>query len=306
MHCIVMSSPRGRRAWNIHRSIELLAYHRGERIVRILFVLLAENKLADGANILRIMHRGSVRCTLAEPWPLPCHPDEETSRSIGILEQLYGKAFEESGGHILYKNALSPCDTWHQDSEPREVLLWPRCEHSATDGDGSGHIEVERPQTDFARYVPFTTWSCGPFSEEKLYLISFHLEFAGETYDTLVEREPTFSVDGPERLLSRIRYDDLANVPAKHREGWVSRWADFDAPATRVPSDSYDVLIMEPPLADQVTINDECCTTGIYQAPMQPGDSAVRFVTTDDFFTLPMSYAHEHTESKKSSHAATG
>lgn len=290
MHCIVMSSPKGKEAWKIYRSVEILGYHQTDRRVKILFTILAENMLASEPNVLRFLHRGNVRCQVVQSWPLASHPDERDHNVKGILETLYGKAFEESEGHVLRRNVLSCCDVWEK-IETQNIVDWPAVSLSSLNTEKGGYLPQEDPPDNADDYVPFCTWTLPPFPEKGLYLIAFSLQFSGETYRRLVEREPTFSVDGPERVLSVIEYDDFVNYGENKLAQWQARLAEFQDDSKRLAGESYDVIILGDPLADDVEVQQEMCIRGIHVAPMQPITRAKRFVTTDQSFTLPLKYA---------------
>lgn len=292
MHCILMSSPTGNGLigsadWHIHRSVEVLAYHKNEECVRILVMVLAEN-LADAPNYLRFLHRGNVDCSLVTPsYPLPRHPDENRGSDVGILESVYGKAFKDCKG-CVQEEALTPWDAWENvarrsitlygGSEPKTAKFAP--EHNVPSG-GS--------------YVPFCVWKLGPFDGQGFYLIAFSLEFHSQTYKYLVNgNDGIFSVDGPRRLLAAIKYRDLMNC-REEAPFWKGLLNDFENHETAVKSDNYDVILLDEPLADKVNVrSDRCTTNGIHKAAqnqLHESYPAVRYVTTDPYFTLPLSYA---------------
>jgi hypothetical protein len=295
MHCIVMSSPnntlKGNAGWHIHRSVEVLAYHQAAECVKILFLVLAEN-LLDGPNVLRFLHRGNVQCRLICPsYPLPRHPDEEYEpQQPGILESVYGKAFNVYGACVR-EHALTPWEAWARKTRQSVTLF----------GGNELKNDILSPEFDVPEddsYIPFCTWKLEDFKNKGLYLISFSLEFSGETYKRLVASDESFSVDGPQRLLSAIKYRDIPDYRNEQRN-WLDRLRAFEDEATAVCSDSYDVIILGSPLADEVNICYDRCCNGIHKAAQNqpaPDCHAVRYVTTDQFFTLPLSYVETHAE----------
>jgi hypothetical protein len=287
MHCIVISSPSGTDSWRIHRSIEILAYRRREQRVTILFTLLAENRLPDRPNALRLLHRGKVTCRLIPPWPLPRHPFESKSAK-GILEKVYGQAFQRSENGLSRVRALTSRDSWN-DISPTPVFLGPEDKNNALTSQNVVPPEVE--VLDSSGYIAFTTWQLEPFTQQGLYLLSFTLEFSGETYRKLVESEPTFTIDGPMRLLARIEYSDLDRSDKNTYEISRKHLADFKNPRRIINCESYDVIILGPPLGDQVEIDEIACPVGICSAPLQPNGNAQRFLTDNQFFTLGLAYS---------------
>jgi len=294
MHCVMMSSPkgnglRGSADWHVYRSVELLAYHKTEQRVRILLMILAES-LADVPNYLKLLHRGNVDCDLVTPsYPLPRHPDENNKNNVGVLESVYGKAFKDCKNcYVQEEKKLTPWDAWMSVAQ-RTVALY------GGPNPKTAKLEPKNRVPSDGSYVPFCTWELGPFVEKGLYLLAFSLEFHGQTYNHLVNgQDGTFSVDGPRRLLAAIQYRDLMNYPID-QDYWNCLLGDFNNPETAVKSESYDVILLGPPFADKVEVRADRCTNGIHKAAKnQPHElcrHAVRYVTTDQYFTLPLSYA---------------
>jgi len=287
MHCIVLSSPTDKKNWKVYRSIEVLAYHRGwAGYVRILFGLMLENRLKGQPNFLRLLHCGNVALTLKKSWPLPPHDDAPDST---FIQSFYGQAFKEDAGQVLQVRNLSPWDEWMEE-EPTPVLVWPDQEAIDKGMSPGREITPEGTTTQECESPPFTVWQLGPFSQVGLHLVTFSLTFSGETYRRLVEANDSFSVDGPERLLDRIRYFDLAEADMRYRPEWDKLLADFLDPQKRLTSEAYDVVILGPPFADRTTRVSDALRNGIHTAPLGlegPGD---RFITTSEYFSLPLRY----------------
>jgi len=293
MHCIVLSSPNGKGVWYISRSAEVLGYHRLERRARILFMLVAKNLLPSGRpNTLGVLHRGNNRFTRAHAWPLPRHPDEkpEFSQAKGVLEQLYGEAFEfdEQTQRVYRRQVLSPDDTWRLGKRT-EVTLW----------EGEAR-EIPSPKPEgFEGYVPFTSWTLGPFDGMGHYLIAFELEVSGESYDRLVEEHPFFTIDGPYRLLDEIEYGDLPRLAQCERGEWMRLLGPFKDEASRLDSVSYDLVILgggradaTVTSADKIEVEQDIRPCGACEAPRQdPGLVSKRFLTFNPFFSIAVKYA---------------
>jgi len=285
MHCVLLNSPCGDAYWRIHRSVEVLGYH--EQEVRILLALYLENLAPTGTeNYLGMMHRGHVECKIVPAWPLPQHPDEvkaELRAKDSILRQLYEPAFTQIDGRLVQLKGLTTWDTWHSVKERRVIPEkdgWKLTRSS------------EIPYMDSGGWVPFTTWRIGPFTESAFYLITCVLGFTGETYRELVDRESDFTVDGPMRLLARVR-DDLLRLPQQDRARWVGELARFEC-SHLLPGDGYDVIILAPPLAEEVRTSGQI---GIASAPLQPDRGsrhlADRFIASDQRFSMVVEYAVE-------------
>jgi hypothetical protein len=287
-----MSSPEGKDSWKIHRSIEVLGYHGAERCVRVLVVLLAENQLSDKTNKLNILHRGNVTCHILKPWPLPRHMDEDQTAEKGILEQYYAAAFKEYSSRLFRTDILKAWDQWEISPEPQEVIPWSPLEAQGCNIQEGNFLAPVEPYRINHAHIPFTSWTLEPFNRKALYLISFQLEFSGETYGRLIEHDGNFSVDGPERLLNFIESEDLADLEDRELAEWSGQLADFADCSKRVGSVCYDVIIVNPPFADAVSAADEWCRKWIYPAPKQNSPMATRFVTTSQWFTIALYYDH--------------
>jgi hypothetical protein len=306
MHCIVLSAPLGRHTWELRRSIEVIGYHRKEEEVRILLLLYAENKLPieEGENCLWMMHRGNLECCWKPSWPLPLHRDEEDACVLpnsSILMRLYGEAFDEKRSedserqkHLFRVNRLSQWDSWEK-VESEIVHRWqPSCGlPMAADRSGEIFMAPQFPVPTLEEDVPFTSWRIGNFTEPGLFLITFALRFSGETYKRLVSQQPQFTVDGPQRLLTRTKYEVLNR---EDREIWSEQLALFEREPV-LPTRGYDVIVLNPPFADEI---ETFAPSGMAQAPRQPESSDAllgnRFITLNHEFTMLAQYANQTVE----------
>jgi hypothetical protein len=271
--------------------------------VQILFMLLAKNLLRPGKqNFLHIMHRGAVQLHLQKPWPLPRHPNEPGG-GPGILQSLYGSAFrfDHKEGRIFRYRVLSPADTWRPDERV-----------PVTDWLGACQPEASAKPAHGDSYVPFTTWELGPFETEGYHLIAFSLEFSGETYRKLVEHCEFFTIDGPQRLLDEIEYGDIATLPLGEQGEWMRRLDQYKTEATRLDSQSYDIVVLGTGMADAVStltdriqIERRLAIRGAGEAPLQPAEpSAKRFLTFNRFFSIALRYVASEAECESSMLAA--
>lgn len=327
MHCVVMSSEKGNHTWSVWRTVEVLAYHKEERCVRILFLILAKNNSVDsGPNYLKLLHRGNVECTLLPPWPLPRHYDEgeNTKGKVGavqgILEDLYGKVFSGEEAPIVLSKCLTPWDSFVEISERIEVRAGPDLPAGQGGFPLPMKLDADQLRVDECSYRPFTTWTVGPFNHAGMYLIAFSLNFTGETYADLVERSmriatnetdasgelaahgerievaPGFSVDGPQRLLALINYLDLPlSRNEQERKDFITMLEPFQDEDKRIEPEAYDVVILNYPLADPVEVDSEAMLrNSIYEAPLQasPLGRAKRFITVDNCFTIGLKYVN--------------
>lgn len=297
MHSILISSPYGKKAWSLHRSTEIIGYHRHEKRVSIVVALLVMNKLRRAENFLRFTHRGNVQCQLIPSWPLPRHPDEKPQLRPSVLEMLYSPGFSEEADGVYRKLHRTPWDSWHAGADEVKIRVWPP--GSAVDSTDSAESSSNRlrlltPEADSDIFVPISTWELGPFSRNGFHLIAFSLAFQGETYERLVGECSSFSVDGPRRLISQILQDKQAISDRSAPDPSAIRINDFLDPSLRLTATSYDIVILGPPWtsADKVEVCQDQCATGIYPAP-QPlvCDGIQRFLARDQCFTLPFAYA---------------
>jgi hypothetical protein len=293
MHCIVLSSPAGKDAWRVHRSVEILAYHRDAKRISILFILLVEN-LLPSKNELRVLHRGNVECNLVPSWPLPLHRDEEAG-TRGVLNDIYGTMFRKDGENLLRVKKLTSWDAQENIEGDVSIADWAVQTGLLSCSDEASFFPPEIAPLSKGNHVPFTTWMFSPFHQSGFHLLSFRLQFEGLTYDRLVPNDDIFTVDGPERLLARIEYEDIIELSSEEKKSWRLRLEEFEDPEKRLLCENYDVIILGPPHGDAVARVTEYNANGIYPAPRQSGTNAQRFITTNNLFTLPLMFAAETT-----------
>jgi hypothetical protein len=289
MHCVLLNSPCGDGYWRLHRSVEVLGYH--EQEVQILLALYLENLAPDGMeNYLSMLHRGRVECNFVPAWPLPQHPDEAMAGHRAkdcVLRQLYESAFTRQGGTLTQRKGLTKWDTWHSVAERRVI---PKLENR---DDRETWQMSESRCSETGSWVPFTTWRLGPFKESAFYLVTCALRFTGETYNELVDRKRNFTIDGPLRLLTRLKCEDLLRLSARERTKWASELSRFED-SHLLLGDEYDVIILVPPLAEQVRTYGQI---DIASAPLQPARGrqkiAERFITSDHRFSMALEFAAE-------------
>lgn len=299
MHCVLLSSPFGAQSWHMRRSVEMLGYHKEEMVVRALVTVGLENRLEGTPNFLRILHRGKVNAYLRPAWKLPAHPDElahweragtpaDSPARQTVLNKLYRAAFDDTNV-LCQKLKLTGWDEY-QRIEPVPVMpCKPNLSLEQITPTERGWSMLPEFCSSNEAHIPFTIWTLGPFTEPGLHLIAFELEFSAETYRELVKGDE-FTVDGPQRLVARIKQDDLSRLPEPKRGCWQERLAPFET--GHLVGESYDVIILRPPFADLVESLGGC---GIALAPLQPmckgtavGD---RFMTVDQAFTMAFRYA---------------
>jgi hypothetical protein len=277
MHCIVVSAPLGDDTWRIRRSVEIIGYHQAERRARILIGMYLENRKCLGTeNYFDVLHRGPVHCTLSPAWPPPQHADERMAGvTTCLLRELYEEAFEEDSGRLFQVKALTAWDEWRKIDHTSVVSV----------GEATGvRCDEICPSTrtdTLCDYVPFTTWRLGPFRERCSYLVVLEMQFDGHTYDDLLGRGTEFTVDGPTRVLARIREEDFARLPPNELENWTNRLDAFEK-GLLLQGEGYDVVILAPPLADELQL---CRWSGVSPAPIQPSNGR-RFLTANEEFSI--------------------
>ena len=301
------------RLWHGVRSVETLAFNRADKRVSILFLLLIENDRPG--SYLRVLHPGSSRCELVEPWDgdvigtLPYHRDggeEEEDGRPSVLQQVYERMFHyvPEEGKLYQVEALNPHESWYGLEVKRRVKIWPQEDECLwTDAEKrQGGIQVvdgpDRPD----EFVPFTTWKLGPFKEAGLTLLSFSIAFDRRNYDVLVGDREYFSVDGPMRLRSKIKRDCIPLMPPETQKRWYksleffNTWIAFQG--------NYDIMIRTTPEADGSYVEvDECGSCMVVEAAEdrqpQPGSCARRYVTIDEDFKLNLCFTRGRSKRTK-------
>lgn len=279
----MLNSQHGPDSWHIHRSVEVLAYHREQKTVRILVMLQAEN-LLDGPNELCVLHRGSIQATYRRAWPMPDHPDEVmTKHKRNILTKLYSGDFEEHEGGVYQRQRRTAGDSI-VPINPVPVQVWSPDGQPADDGDV---LKAEFCSDECGLTCPFTTWRLTGFSEKALYLVAIGLEFSTSTYDMLLESQEAFTIDGPSVLLSRIRYYDLATLPPDSRANHELALEAFAGP-NRLDPRTYGIIVLGSPAASDVEPDKTAPTSAVINARRIRG--AMHFLAANPAFTLGLKY----------------
>jgi hypothetical protein len=282
MHCAVLAAPLGAKTWQIHRSVEMLAYDQKRHSVSITLLLLANNLRKD--NLFRMLHRGSVACNRIPAWPFPMHQAQRGQSDHNILEDLYGGMFIEKDRKLVWRNDITIWDGLIAMDE-KEII-------PANDSVGL-HPDY---QSRSEKHMPFSSWTIR-VKQPGWYLFAFDLYFDGDTYDALLPKQKIFTVDGPERLLARIQFEDLDCLTNSDYQLWSDRLKNFVDSDTRLDSSSYDIILLGPPYAAHVVRARDYSTDGVYLSPRQPlVPGAARYITTDCAFCLPLSYRSMETE----------
>jgi len=266
--------------------VEIIGYHATDRTIKILLALIVENMAENGVkNDLRLMHAGTPDCFVVPPWPLPKHPDEEPD-SKGILDQLFGHAFESGSGGLKRTKGLTSWDECHPIPETPIVTFQSGGDHNPLLG-GSFVMPEQGIPTD-GRVAPFTVWKFGPFTQKAAHLITLGLRFAGSSCDQLLgPGQVEFTVDGPLRLVTRIKLEDLSDFSSETRRAWVDRITPFEEANHLLMGEGYDVIILREPLADRVELVGEIGIARAAKQPVQRGvQIADRFVTTHRHFSI--------------------
>jgi hypothetical protein len=263
----------------------MLAFHRRQKRVEILFALYLENRRRN--SYLHILHPGNTEYELIRrPWPLPAHLREGDAKP-NILESIYGGAFQLDGqdGSLHQTNGLTAWDSLFAYAGKRAVAVWPDRDPEPA----SGHMTRIFPDggQDEKGFVPFSEFRLGPFTRVGPVLIGFRLWFEGESYLRLLGNRSTFTVDGPESLMIRLKREHFGALAESDREKWEKRIRLFEEYVGF--GESYDVIVLGRPLASAVT-----CTwrNGIVKAPIQPTTNvAERYITAYPRFVLALEYS---------------
>lgn len=302
--CTIIQGDDHGQSWRGHRSVEALAFDRGQRKVAILFLLLMEN--LKPRNYLRMLHPGNSSCRMVRAWTgddigtLPYHPWEDELAGNSVLDQIYHKLFRyrRASKELYQVRALNPFESIYGLKTPRKVVVWPhddnahwRPEEGLMDG-----MERFIGSDDEDAFVPFTAWRLGPFVQTGLVLVSFHLWFEAANFDQLVTDREYFSVDGPSRLMSRIKYDCIPVMAAGEQRGWRQDLTFFE---DHIDFErNYDIVIHKIREADGSRVEvDKDGSHNIAEAAedRQPRDAQVarRYVTMKSDFKLNLHFIKE-------------
>jgi len=283
MMCIVLRGAIDNESWRGRRSVEMLAYHREQKRVDILFILHLENLRKN--NLLRILHPGNVKGELIRrPWPLPRHPNEPRNEQT-ILESVYRDVFcfNDKEKSLYQSNGLTAWDSYFTNGGKEPVIAWPSGDVDPAKGKMTKVFQKDNDR----KFAPFSEFQLGPFTKVGPILIAFRLCFKGESYDRLLGTSPVFTVDGPESLLIRVRREYILPLPEEARNNWQERMSAFEQFIGF--GESYDVIVIKEPFATRTT---SVWKNGIVEAPIQPSkDVAERYITAYPRFVLALRYA---------------
>jgi hypothetical protein len=274
----------------------MIGYHRRDHQVRIQLLFHLDNTAPSGTNnFLNVLHRGNVQFEVVPAWPFPSHPDEEAGNETGVLNEIYGPMFSAAGKDLFQIRTLTAWDDY-QEVERRRVIQWPpKIDNHRSPRSYASYSVSDQDTFDRQQLLPFSTFTLGPFTEEGSYLIALRMNFSGKVYDQLTGDHSEFTVDGPIRLLSRIKYQDILKTPIAEQSAWRNRLKPFEDEAL-LPGEGYDVVLLGPPSADHVV---PLSTSGISLAPLQPKQLipgvVQRFVSANQRFTLTLRYDDEST-----------
>jgi hypothetical protein len=283
MHCICLSADGGSKTWSVYQSCEILAYHHNLKQVDILVFILAESLKDD--NCLHMLHPGNTTCKTVSSWPLPSHIDEASTKKQNVLTHMYGELFVPCGVSLKLARDLI-VDNGRIISNGTLVNTWPR-KHNIKESFCTTEYPIDINSSDKQNgYIPFTRWLIGPFDLKSLYLLTFRLRFCGETYLRLITSDG-FSVDGPIRLLHRIK-TGLFNMNAEDKEKWTQHLSVFLDADKHILPESFDVVILEGDKADNVSVLHDFFPNGIYLHQEQNLHGAQRYITTKQSFSLPL------------------
>ncbi len=147
------------------------------------------------------------------------------------------------------------------------------------------------------QYAPFTAWRLGPFLDIASYLVTFTLRITGETYHELVDDAREFTVEGPEHLHSRIKYDLQRRYSEPERQEWESFLQPFER-SQLLLGEGYDAIILNEPFGDNIEVLSG--GMGMLPAPKQPRrtnastqavPSAERFIASSSAFSMTLRYS---------------
>jgi len=293
MMCIVVTGAQGKDTWDGHRSVEVLGFHRDQQKVNILFLLYLKNKKQD--NHLLVLHPGNTGLEVVRfAGALPSHQDEVSSKmgQKNILESVYEDMFkfDYETAKCLQKKGLSPWDSRYGIDDPEEVIIWPAAEHPSDTSVCSGEKVVQ----DKTQFAPLSTWRIGPFRQVGWVLLAFKMWFCGDTFKKFVEEGMLFTVDGPWRLLSKIKHNFILPFERDTFGDWGKELGRFED-CLGFRQGGHDVIILKPPLADNVVV-DMDGSNMITKAPTQPSPSGIadRYITANPGFKLSLSYSDQY------------
>jgi hypothetical protein len=293
MLCIIAREVGEKDSWKGRRAGETVGFHRDIEEAHVLATLYLENKLEDDLpNYIELLHPGNVEGKLAKDVLLSDHPDEkEKGLENNVLRSLYGEAFDiEQNGESIEKvsqiKALSGWDTWYELEKP-QLVNWAGDKRTADNPPCLERKSIGFSET-YDGFTPFTVWKIGPFTKKGPVLISLEIKLGGESYRELVTRDRTFSIDGPEHLLSRIEYSYIPRLDKEEQCLWKKELNKFRKYIG--VGQSYDIVLLGKTFADEVETLEK---SGITEATLQldSKDIGTRYVTDDPNFAMSLRYA---------------
>ena len=288
MHCVLISGDPT--SITIRRSVEVLGYQSKRKEVVILFAVPGRSVRSLNRSVL---HRGNVdlwfALLAAASTSLRGRGDRDARDRECVLNRVYGSFFQEAEDRALNLHAgLGFGDREYSvdTSTPVERFTPPFIDPPALTS-----MELEdriRPLGDFVpsdKYIPFTVWNIGPFRGSGSRILSFLMRISGSNYDALVGREDYFTIDGPERLLSRIIHGDLTTQAFRLDRSLPDRILPFKA--SMLFSAAYDVIVLGRPLASQTTVH---MLNGAENGQIQPDQHHRRFITQTPHFSITLRF----------------
>lgn len=292
--CFVITDKKEEQAssWEAHRTIEILAFHKEQQKVEILFLVYLSNKKKN--NFLQLLHPGNIRCELVSlSAGLPWHQDElrnnerPENEEHNILKSIYGQMFyfDENNNKFHLNKILSPwdsfCDLAPEDQTKNLFVL--------QDDLLMMSMESLYPLKDESEWVPFSAWEVGPFPNKGDFLIAFKATIQKKSYTEFVESDPFFIVDGPTQLQDRIKHLYIPSLERAEQKKWEGRFKLFEDYFHF--DESYDIVILRKPHADIVfpdMDSSSMITAGSLQS--HPENCYRRYVSANSNFILKLSY----------------
>jgi hypothetical protein len=269
--------------WEGYRTVEILGWHQKEK--EVLFLIHLRNNKVN--NPLKILHPGNVRCKIADlSNGFPLHQDEierGVKQDDCILKKIYGGllSFNKEKGTFHREKTITAWDSLREANTKHDIIKIYK-----------GNDDLIKDRFDFAeetKFKPFSTWELESFEDTGEYLIALYITVNKASYAEFVEKGSFFVVDGPKRLLDRIKYWHIPNLAPDKQEKWRNKLSEFEE---CLPfNESYDVVTLGEPLADRV-IADMDGSTLITEGVLglTSGRPFKRYITADSSFKLRLSY----------------
>jgi hypothetical protein len=286
MLCIIVRSALQKTDWRGRKMGETLGFHFKKKTVNVQTTFYLSNNLPDSEeNYLYILHPGNVDFELITDTPFPPHRDE---KDYNLLESLYSQSckYDPVTKKLIQVRALSSWDDWQDYSkEEFERVNWPG------DLENKPPIVARKSFPDenlisINKFSPFSICKVGPFTKNGAVLFSLNIRLNMESFIELVDRGATFTIDGPQRMLSRIKHcyipkiddSDFRNVCINE----LSKFEDFLKAAA-----GYDIVVLGEKFADlPVEIDKSYIEEALIQLPRR--DYGVRYITNNCNFTMEL------------------